>query len=25
LTPGKFDCGGHVITLSLDPVKAYSG
>jgi ABC-type branched-subunit amino acid transport system substrate-binding protein len=23
--PSKFDCTGHVITLSLDPVKAYKG
>jgi len=25
VTPGKFDCTGHVITLNLDPVKAYKG
>ena len=23
--PGKFDCTGNVITVTLDPVKAYSG
>jgi hypothetical protein len=23
--PGKFDCTGGVITVTLDPVKAYSG
>jgi hypothetical protein len=25
VTPGKFDCTGGVITVTLDPVKAYSG
>ncbi len=24
-TPGKFDCTGGVITVTLDPVKAYTG
>ena len=24
-TPGKFDCTGRVISLTLDPVKAYKG
>jgi len=23
--PGKFDCRGRVITVTLDPVKAYKG
>jgi hypothetical protein len=25
VTPGKFDCTGSVINISLDPVKAYKG
>jgi hypothetical protein len=23
--PGKFDCNGRVITITMDPVKAYKG